>query len=326
MQEWLADGSEPTLASIGEAAALAAILPRLPRASTRLTGPGDDAAVLAAGDGRFVVTTDSLIQGPDFRIEWSTPFDLGWKSAAVNLADIAAMGARPTALVVALALPAELPVRALERFADGIAAACAELAPGCGVEGGDLATSALVTVAVTAFGDLEGRAPVLRSGARSGDLVAVMGPLGRAAKGLAALYERGLAAAAEVPQVDDQLRPRPPIAAGPIAAEHGATAMLDVSDGLVLDARRLASASGVCLDLDVAAIQWTAGGYELGDLRFALEGGEDHALLATFPGDGMLPPGFRAIGRVLDGEGVFVDGVPYTESGGWDVFDDTLHL
>jgi len=326
VQEWLADGAQATLASIGESAALASLLPRLPRAGERLTGPGDDAAVIAAPDCRYVVTTDSLIQGPDFRIEWSTPYDLGWKSVAVNLADVAAMGARPTALVIALALPAELPVTALERFADGVAAACEELAPGCGVEGGDLAMSPLVTVAITAFGDLEGREPVLRSGARPGDVVAVHGALGRAAKGLRALYERGIDAAVDVPEVADQLRPRPPIAAGPLAALAGATAMLDVSDGLILDARRIATASGVRIELDAAAIQATQVGYALGDLRFALEGGEDHALLAAFPAGVALPEGFRVIGRVTEGEGVLVDGMPYQATGGWDTFDDVLHL
>ena len=105
---------EDTLGGIGEAAALARIFPRLPAAAAALVGPGDDAAVILAPDGRFVVTTDMMIHGPDFRLAWSSPHDLGWKAAASNLADVAAMGATPTGLVVALAAPASTPVAFLE--------------------------------------------------------------------------------------------------------------------------------------------------------------------------------------------------------------------
>src|ERR1700761_2582455 len=122
-----------TLGSIGESAALARIFPRLPAASTALVGPGDGAAVLAGADGRYVVTTDMMIHGPDFRLAWSTGHDLGWKAAASNLADVAAMGAVPMALVVALAAPSSTPVEFLEAFADGLRDGCEAMAPGCGV-------------------------------------------------------------------------------------------------------------------------------------------------------------------------------------------------
>lgn len=309
-----------TLGGIGEGAALARIFPRLPAASAALVGPGDDAAVLAAADGRFVVTTDMMIHGPDFRLAWSTPHDLGWKAAASNLADVAAMGAVPTGLVVALAAPADTPVAFLEAFADGLRDGCAAMAPGCGVVGGDLSVSATLTIAVTAFGDLQGRAPVLRSGAHVGDIVAVSGPLGHAAAGLARLFGEGVVAGEPVAvpalrgnaDVMAQLAPTPPIADGPIAAIAGATAMIDLSDGLALDARRLAAASDVALDLNLAAI----------GSKIALTGGEDHSLLATFPNGTTLPHGFRAIGRVMDGTGVLVDGAHYDERGGWDPYAD----
>src|SRR6187402_257400 len=190
--------SGDTLGEIGEGAALARIFPRLPRAAAELLGPGDDAAVVAAPDGRYVVTTDMMIHGPDFRLAWSTPFDLGWKAAASNLADVAAMGAVPTALVVALAAPADSPVALLEGIADGLREACAAMAPSCGVVGGDLSVSSTLTIAVTAFGDLEGRAPVLRSGARVGDVVAVAGVLGLAAAGLRMLFDFGVQDAASL--------------------------------------------------------------------------------------------------------------------------------
>ena len=147
---------------------------------------------MAAPDGRFVVTTDMMIHGPDFRLAWSTPHDLGWKAAASNLADVAAMGAVPTALVVAIAAPADSPVSLLEGIADGFRDACAALAPGCGVVGGDLSVSPTLTIAVTAFGDLGGRDAVLRSGARVGDVVAVSGALGESALALRLLFQYGV--------------------------------------------------------------------------------------------------------------------------------------
>src|SRR5690554_6707621 len=176
--------NQDTLASLGESATLARIFPRLPAADAALLGPGDDSAVVAAPDGRFVVTTDMMIHGPDFRLAWSRPHDLGWKAAASNLADIAAMGAVPTALVVAIAAPADSAISLLEGIADGLRDGCAAMAPGCGVVGGDLSVSSTLTIAVTAFGDLGARAPVLRSGARVGDQVAVSGALGAAAEAL----------------------------------------------------------------------------------------------------------------------------------------------
>ncbi len=266
-----------------------------------------------------------MIHGPDFRLAWSGPAELGWKAAASNLADVAAMGGRPTALVVALAAPESTALEFLEQFADGLRDGCAALAPGCGVIGGDLSVSPTLTIAVTAFGDLEGRAPVLRSGARVGDVVAVSGPLGLAAEGLRLLFEQGVdsdgtpnaAAAASlrashpVP-LAAQLTPSPPIADGVAAALAGATAMLDLSDGLAIDARRIATASGVALDLDGALTP------------IELDGGEDHSLLATFPPEvaaAGLPAGFRAIGLVRAGAGLLVGGAPYERRGGWDPYD-----
>lgn len=325
-----------TLGSVGESGVLARIFPRLPSATAALLGPGDDAAVVATPDGRVVVTTDMMIHGPDFRLAWSTPHDLGWKAAASNLADVAAMGAVPTALLVALAAPADTAVAFLEAFADGLRDGCAALAPGCGVVGGDLSVSRTLTIAVTAFGDLEGRDPVLRSGAHPGDVVAVSGVLGAAAFGLQLLFDRGQAGGPCAPDaaataalraehpaaVAAQLCPRPPIADGPAAARAGATAMLDLSDGLARDARRLALASGVALDLSVEAV---AAGFPFDDPhdpRLCLDGGEDHSLLATFPAGTALPGTFRALGVVREGEGVLVGGVPYLARSGWDPYEN----
>jgi thiamine-monophosphate kinase len=317
--------SPDTLGGIGETATLGRIFPRLPAAASAILGPGDDAAIVTAADGRFVVTTDLMVHGPDFRLAWSTPHDLGWKAAASNLADVAAMGAVPTALVVAIAAPQDSPVSLLEGIADGLRDACEALAPGCGVVGGDLSASPTLTIAVTAFGDLEGRSAVLRSGARPGDVVAVAGVLGEAARSLRLLFAEGVdgdgrpnAALATLLRhrhpdaTAAQLAPRPPIRSGRLAALGGATAMLDLSDGLALDAGRIARASGVRIDFD---------GSTLGaDPLLALDGGEDHSLLATFPIDRDLPSGFRRIGVVTAGSGVALDGADYSP-GGWDPYE-----
>ena len=311
-----------TLGGIGELAVLARIFPRLPAAASALLGPGDDAALVAAPDGRFVVTTDMMIHGPDFRLAWSTPHDLGWKAAASNLADVAAMGAVPTALVVAIAAPADSPVSVLEGIADGLRDACETLAPGCGVVGGDLSVSATLTIAVTAFGDLEGGAPVLRSGAAPGDIVAVAGVLGESAAALRLLFAEAIGtsgrpdtalATALRSRTVAQLAPSPPIAAGRVAALARATSMLDLSDGLAIDSARLARASGVGIDFTATALG--------DDPALALGGGEDHSLLATFPPDVVLPVGFRRIGVCVDGEGLTVDGSPH-DSAGWDPYRD----
>ncbi|QCR19768.1 thiamine-phosphate kinase [Agrococcus sp. SGAir0287] len=314
-----------TVASVGERGALARIIPRLPRGDDTLVGPGDDAAVVRA-DGSFVVTTDTMLEGPDFRAAWSTWADLGAKAAATNLADVAAMGARPTALVVALAVPGATLVADLEAFADALAAAVASLAPGCGVVGGDLTTSDRTVIAVTAFGTLDGRDPVLRSGARVGDRVVVAGELGSAGEGIALLFAQaivdGVESSAEAARlraehpraVEAQLAPAPPVAMGPVLAAAGATAMLDVSDALALDASRIADASSVRIALRSAPLSAFPA-----PLEHVLHGGEDHALLATLPASAPMPDGVVEIGVVEPGAGVTLDGEPLAARG-WDPF------
>lgn len=306
---------------------LARILPLLAAPGVALVGPGDDCAVLAASDGRYVVTTDVLVEDRHFRTAWSSGFDVGWRAAMQNLADVVAMGAHPAALVVSLVVPGSRPVVFVEDLARGMAAACRSV--GAGVVGGDLSGGDQLVVAVTAHGDLAGREPVLRSGARPGDVIALAGTLGRSAAGLALLdADREVVPFAEL--VETYLRPRPPLTAD----TRGATAMLDISDGLLRDATRLAVASGVGLDLceadlapDIAALgpAAVALGSAPGESArgWVLTGGEDHGLLATFPSGYILPEGFRRIGvaTAANTGTVLLDGrPPAAHATGWDHF------
>lgn len=317
---------DPTVAELSEGQILRAILARTAPAEATIVGPGDDAAVIAAPSGAVVATTDTLVEGPDFRTAWSSGYDLGWKAAAVNLADIAAMGATPTALLVALAVPPHTRLSYITDMADGFREACAQLAPGCAVVGGDLTASEVLTVAVTALGDLRGVSAVVRDGARPGDIVAIAGEMGHAAAGLAVLFTRFRDGEHAIPidwsavsedecrAIAAQLRPHPHLHLGAVAAGSGATAMLDVSDGLALDATRLATSSGVTIDLDLAALGSAP--------DRALAGGEDHALLATFPTE-TVPQGFRTIGRVVEqGEHPLVAGNQPLRPEGWDPYRD----
>jgi thiamine-monophosphate kinase len=284
-----------------------------------LLGPGDDAAVVSAPDGRVVATTDLLVDGRHFRRDWSTPYDIGRKAAAQNLADVVAMGAVPTSLLVGLAAPPDLPAFWTERFADGLRDEC-DLVD-AGVVGGDVVRSDTLLIAVTALGDLEGRLPVTRAGAHAGDIVAFAGRLGWAAAGLATL-SRGFRSPRVV--VDAHRRPQPPYQGGPTAAKAGATSMVDISDGLVADLGHVARASAVHLDLRSAAFEipdalsQVASALAVDPLTWVLRGGDDHALVATFAADAELPAGWHVIGSVVEADvegSVTVDGKPYAADG-----------
>ena len=318
-------GPDPlqTLAGVGEEELLARIFPHLPGGPGVILGPGDDTALVAAPGGSVLATTYALVRQREWRDEWSSGADVGAKVVAQNCADIAAMGGVPTGLLVTLIAEPATRLAWVEDFAAGLGEAAR--AAGVPVVGGDLSSApeGTLVVSVTALGDLEGREPVLRSGAGAGDVVAVARRRGRAGAGWL-LLERGEADRGRC-LVDYHRRPAPDFAAGRAAAVAGATAMLDVSDGLVRDAGRIARASGVGLDLDpallagdVAALAPAVGEQEA--RRCVLTGGEEHSLLACFPAGTALPPGWRPLGRVVAGAGVTVGGVVQGPGGGWDHF------
>lgn len=327
MTDASADG--PTLGELGEFAVIEAITAGRHHRDAVLVGPGDDAAVLTAPDGRVVASTDMLVQDRHFRLDWSTPEQVGRKAIAQNAADIEAMGAVCTGFLVAFAAPVDTPVDQVSALSEGLSAEAGRA--GASVIGGDLVAGPCWTVSVTALGDLGGRSAVLRSGARAGQIVAVAGDLGRSGAGyhlLAAGVDTSLRALTAL--VGRHLVPQPPYGQGAGAADAGATAMTDVSDGLMIDLRQLAAASGVGIELDAAALAADraalqpaaeALGGQPDPWQWIFGGGEDHALVACFPAEAVLPQGWRVIGRVSDAHReILLDGQPWTGPAGWDSF------
>lgn len=400
---------ETPLSKLGESRVLRAFMPiinahneqvaaaarQAGRSEPLEVGPGDDCAVLAAPGQRTVVTTDTLVEDQDFMNLWpggiarageagelileparSSGYDVGRKAATQNLADVAAMGARPASLFISLSLPGSTPYGWIDDFAHGIVDginACG--ATECVIGGGDIGDSTEMSVTVTALGYTD-RA-VLRSGARPGDTIALAGRTAWSDAGLRLLLNplslpatallRAIAAGQEVeaaldavgqawekkhvekqaegssdlpeglielvrtltPEdaaqmlavceraVESQHHPVSPIPAGEVARQHQASSMLDLSDGLVKDAGRVAAASGVQMRLDRAAVDAFAepllplarlllaigerneAGESPASLArtFVLVGGEDHGLLATFPGE--VPEEFVPLGTCV---------------------------
>lgn len=311
---------DATLADAGEFGLIRELIPMFGQGELVLVGPGDDAAVVRVKTGHVVVSTDLMVEGRHFRREWSSATDIGHRAAAQNLSDINAMGGRATWLTIGLAAPADLPVQWALDFAAGFAEEAALV--GAHVVGGDLTGADQLMIAVTALGACT-VAPVLRSGAEPGDVVALCGRQGWAAGGLAVLG-RGFRSPRAL--VEAYRRPEPPYDAGPSAAQAGATAMIDVSDGLVADAGHLAEDSDVRIDLRTAAFEIpeplhaVAAALGSDPLQFILGGGDDHALLAAFPPEVPLPDRWVVIGEVSEGEGVTVDGEAYDGTPGWSHF------
>lgn len=342
---------EQTVSQAGEEAVVAAIGEVIDphntiRAGLAL-GLGDDAAVVSFGQGKVVMTTDTMAEGQDFRRQWWSTApqwaaDVGTKAAAQNLSDINAMGTSTKALLVSLTLPPQTPIDWVQNFYRGLIRACqAPGAQGCLIAGGDLASGEAISVTITALGETpKGGQFLARFGAKPDDVLAVCGALGYAAAGLA-LLEHGQGQSPGGLNVDPELhgqcvraqtRPQPPLTAGAAALAAGASSGMDLSDGLLRDATRLAQASGVSIRLDDSALAADAehlapvaealGAEPAEAIEWVLTGGEDYSLLATFPAGSVLPAGFRAVGTVVAGEphrgaGAVLTG--HTVSGaGWD--------
>lgn len=330
----MSNRDNPSVDDLGEWGLISELAARMPSGPGVSIGIGDDSAVVAAPGGQVVAAVDMLLEGRHFLMKWSSATDVGTKAAARSLADIAAMGASSTALLVSLAAPGSLSASWALSLASALAAEAARA--GASVVGGDTASADSVMLSVTALGTLPGRV-VTRSGAQPGDVVAVAGRLGRSAAGLALLSAGYTPAPAADPNnptgpsgLDDliaaHLRPSPDYAAGPQAARLGATAMIDTSDGLLADLGHVADASGVVIDidsssLDIEDLRPAASALGADPLSWALNGGEDHALAATFPPSADLPANWHIIGAVRSGgPAIRVDGAPHAGPTGWQHF------
>ncbi|WP_309131001.1 thiamine-monophosphate kinase [Brevibacterium sp.] len=349
------------LSELGESHVLSRILRHNRSGAQVIVGPGDDAAVTAMR-GNLVSTADMLVENQDFTRDWLDWNRLGIKAAAQNLADVCAMGAEPHGLLVSLAVPDATEIADLEALFSGIVTEATRAGDELGCEvpiiGGDLSSSELIVVAITALGTVtadteagesgtgatrvaEASAPgteatrttggaVTRAGAEPGDLVYLAGTVGRAAAGLDLLFagERDDEALASL--IRTQLSPQPDYSAIP-AIRPVASAMIDVSDGLSTDLRRVAEASSVHIriererlqplidDLLPAARRLLAlretGDAEALALKWVLGGGEDHGFLAAAPASAAPPVGWRRIGEVTAGSGVSLDGEEVPTSG-----------
>lgn len=308
---------QQTVADAGEFGLIELVTSGLPSSAAVSVGPGDDAAVFTVA-GASVCSVDTIVEGVHFRRDWYTADEVGRRAVAQAAADLEAMGAEPVAAVVSLSVPGDL---ALDWAADcgrGVAAECERA--GLVLIGGDTTRSRDVTIGVTVLGQLSGRAPVTRAGARPGDVVAMRGRLGWSAAGLAVLGRgfrspRAVVSAHKVPEV--------PYGQGLVAAAAGASAMIDISDGLLADLGHIARLSGVSIDVETARLvvdeplRVVAAAIGGDPMTFVLTGGEDHALAATFAAPD-VPQGWSVIGRVAQGEpGVTVDGQAWSQAPGY---------
>ena len=288
---------------------------RILRARTRpdprvVLGIGDDGAVLAPRSDRVVATTDTLVEGVHFRLDLGTPRDAGIRAVAVNLSDLAAMGARPLALLIGLQLPPAIPDRTVLDLMRGVAIGSRRY--GVTVAGGNVCTAVgPLSIAVTALGEADGNAFLRRDGARTGDGIWASGTLGDAGLGLALLVQDRVRALAWPALVRAFLRPVPRVALGlTLVGTAGVTAAIDVSDGLLQDLGHVLKASRVGATVDVAAVPMSRSARRLARITgadamgAALSGGDDYQLLACArpaAGDALRSAGMTRIGTVTRG-------------------------
>ncbi|HEY7873599.1 MAG TPA: thiamine-phosphate kinase [Actinomycetota bacterium] len=288
-----------SVADLGEWGLIELITQRVGAAPEGEIWSGDDAAVVATGSERLVLTTDILVQGVDFDFAYCPPQDAGWKAMAVNVSDIAAMGAVPRHAVATLGLQPETPVVDVESILDGLQGAADMY--GTALVGGDVSTASELSIGVTVAGFMPGaRRPATRSGAIGGDAICVTGELGGAAGGLIALKNKpsgGLRSGWDLGEnlesplnklAARQLRPTARLPESRALGAVEVTAMIDVSDGLIADLEHVLDASGAgCqLEPDMIPVDDNLGTLEklvddLDPLELALTGGEDYELIVT---------------------------------------------
>lgn len=318
----------------GEFDLIAALQAQLPITGARIVlGSGDDAAVVRAGGDRSVISVDTTVDGVHARLDLgdraAAAAAFGWRALTTALSDLAAMGAPAGEAYVALGAPSATAAQLVPQVARGLGEAAREF--GVTIAGGDLTASPTVFASVTVVGWLAaGQRPLTRAGARPGDLLGLSGPIGGAGGGLL-LQQLGEADASGNALLASHLRPQPQLAAGVALRQAGASAAIDLSDGLLADAGHLARASGVALRFDPAAIPIAEGLSELlaearpsePPLAFAQRAGEDFALLVAVPPEhraGAEAAGVAAWVGQVDAGAPAVHGLPATPTAGHDHF------
>lgn len=315
------EAASETLADLGELGLVTKILAQINAAKISGIGvevpAGDDAAVIGTEGSSLALSVDMYAEGKHFRTDWSTGIEIGRRCAAASMADVCAMGAQPAGVLLAIGMPGST----TSHWAGEFLAGFMEEADSAGavVLGGDVSDCENIVISVTAIGHLLSGAALARSGAGAGDTVGICGRSGMAAAGLRVL-QRGLRSprvlvdAFRVPNID--------YSAGARAAKSGATSMIDISDGLVADLEHIARGSGVCIELDTKKIAVpeelvsTAAAFGVDPMGWILAGGDDHAIVATFPPKKRMPRGFTAIGKVAPAPvgAVLIDGVAYADA------------
>jgi thiamine-monophosphate kinase len=277
-----------------------------------VVGPGDDAAVVSPGSGELVLTTDSMIEGVHFRNELTTPRDLGYKSIAVNVSDVAAMAASPRFAICALALTDAIDSGWVVELAGGMRECCDEF--GLTLVGGNLSRGSEVSIVVTVTGEVVPGRAVRRDGARPGDRLVVTGSLGGSAAGLRVASQRSWS--------DDEhdalrryMRPTPRVGEAGILSTHGVTSMMDVSDGLAIDLSRLCRASGIGARVEIGRVPV----HPAATAAEALGGGEDYELLASLPDSDAVED---ARSELREGFGVSLSDIGAIIEGGLVAVDD----
>lgn len=272
-----------------------------------VTGIGDDCAIIPQADGlETLVSTDMLVEGTHFLLDDAEPHRLGWKSAAVNISDIAAMGGRPCGTFLSVALPKDLEVEWMQEFMAGFTICCEQY--GAPLLGGDTtSTPDRMCISVTVMGSCPSGAAKRRDSAQPGDLICVTGTLGDSAAGLKTILEGW-----NVPYLRERhYIPRPRVSEGAaLAALSGVHAMMDISDGIASDLRHILGASGVGARIDVGSIPVSeelktfCAERGLDAIGFAASGGEDYELIFTAAPGTALPEWCTVIGEITSGSGL----------------------
>jgi thiamine-monophosphate kinase len=301
------------------------LVARLPRSRRTILGPGDDCAILARSDSQTLVTIDSMIEGTHFNLGWGTAEQLGARSLAVNLSDIAAMGGVPTSCVVNLAIRPGITTGFLDRLYAGLGRAARE--SGVDIVGGNITSARQLAITIALLGDAPGR-PMRRDTARPGQEIFVTGTLGDAALGWRILAGKKRASGTTRRHLLSRyLAPTARLFAGQsLAGLRPASAAIDISDGLLQDLGHILDRSGAGAEIDAESVPVSKAYRQLmgSDLTLAFGGGEDYELLFCAKGrteqelSRLLRVPTRRIGHIVRGRGVHLQGRVQADIKGWD--------